>query len=59
MCERLSEKGKVQELLSMLQGTAGCSVSTFEFLSSGAVARLKAYLTGEDTMGTCMSVSIS
>lgn len=46
VCERLGDPGAVKQLLSIIQGTDSVSVSTFEFLSSGAVGRLKAYLTG-------------
>ena len=40
--------GKVQELLSVLQDQETANISTFEFLTSGAVQQLKEYLTGTD-----------
>ncbi|KAK9798991.1 hypothetical protein WJX73_009807 [Symbiochloris irregularis] len=51
VCERLRDPGAVKQLLNIIQGSDSVSVSTFEFLSSGAVGQLKAYLTGADLQG--------
>ncbi|KAK9803385.1 hypothetical protein WJX72_003423 [[Myrmecia] bisecta] len=48
VCGHLGEAGAVKQLLDALQDKDGNSISTFEFLSSGAVAQLEAYLTGGD-----------
>ncbi len=52
LCEQLDAPEAVSKLLNMLSGTNGSSISTFEFLSSGAVQRLLQHLQGErDTHG--------
>ena len=40
----------MQELLSILQDSEVANISTFEFLTSGAVQQLKDYLTGTDLL---------
>lgn len=47
---QLVPAGKVQELLSILQDQEVANISTFEFLTSGAVQQLKDYLTGADLL---------
>lgn len=42
----LGRKGAVRELLAALQDQGPAAISTFEFLSSGAVKQLRAYLQG-------------
>ena len=44
LCSSLSTPGGAAALLTALQGDR--TVSTFEFLNSGTVARLKSYLLG-------------
>ena len=50
ICSQLASPGKVQELLSMLQDQETANISTFEFLTSGAVQQLREYLVGSDLM---------
>ena len=45
---RLPDPAAVPALLDTLAGTGNASVSTFELLSSGAVASLRGYLQGAD-----------
>lgn len=45
LCGAITAPGGVAHLLGALQGDS--TVSTFEFLHSGTVARLKSYLLGE------------
>lgn len=42
----LGREGAVKELLAALQDQGPNSISTFEFLSSGAVRQLRSYLQG-------------
>ena len=44
LCSRLSSEGGVEALFEALQ--SGTSISTFEFLTSGTVAKLKDFLLG-------------
>lgn len=44
LCSRLSSEGGVEALFEALQN--GTSISTFEFLTSGTVAKLKDFLLG-------------
>ena len=48
VCARLGSPGATAELFTLLQDGASANVSTFEFLSSGAVDQLRAFLLGED-----------
>ena len=50
ICSQLASPGKVQELLSLLQDQESANISTFEFLTSGAVHQLREYLAGSDLM---------
>ena len=50
ICSQLASPGKVQELLSLLQDQEIANISTFEFLTSGAVHQLREYLAGSDLM---------
>ncbi|KAL3152604.1 hypothetical protein ABBQ32_001622 [Trebouxia sp. C0010 RCD-2024] len=50
ICSQLASPGKVQELLSLLQDQETANISTFEFLTSGAVHQLREYLAGSDLM---------
>ena len=50
ICEDLSTSGKVQQLLSLLQDQESANISTFEFLTSGAVHQLRDFLAGADLM---------
>ena len=50
ICSQLATPGKVQELLSLLQDQETANISTFEFLTSGAVHQLQEFLTGSDLM---------
>jgi hypothetical protein len=43
----LSKEGAVKELLATLQDSSPSNISTFEFLSSGAIKQLKNYLQGD------------
>lgn len=47
ICERLPDPAAVQELLTALAATGETSISTFEFLSSGTLRKLRGYLQGE------------
>lgn len=47
ICKDLSRPTAITELLGVLKGTDGAEVSTFEFLSSGAVQQLRQYLLGQ------------
>jgi len=51
----LGRNGAVKELLTALQDQGPNSISTFEFLSSGAVRQLRSYLQG----GTLLLLSIN
>ena len=44
---KLEQPGAAQELLNILSDRESANISTFEFLSSGCVEQLKAYLLGE------------
>lgn len=57
LCARMKDQDAVEKLLRMLQGNNSFSVSTFEFLSSGAIAQLKAYFTGVTSHPLCASQS--
>ena len=47
IAERLGQPGAELELVAALQGSdLNSSISTFEFLTSGVVTRLRAYLQG-------------
>ena len=46
ICSDLGAPGAVERLLNVLRQDAGAEVSTFEFLSSGAVKQLRQYLLG-------------
>ena len=47
IAERLGQPGAELELVAVLQGSdLNSSISTFEFLTSGVVTRLRAYLQG-------------
>jgi E3 ubiquitin-protein ligase TRIP12 len=48
ICERLPAPEAVQELLTVLAATGEASISTFEFLTSGTLRKLREYLQGED-----------
>ena len=50
ICEDLASSGKVQQLLSLLQDQESANISTFEFLTSGAVHQLREFLAGADLM---------
>ena len=50
ICSELTTRGKVQELLSLLQDQDTANISTFEFLTSGAVHQLRDFLAGADLM---------
>lgn len=50
ICSELTTPGKVQELLSLLQDQDTANISTFEFLTSGAVHQLRQFLAGTDLM---------
>lgn len=50
ICSDLTAPGKVQELLSLLQDQDSANISTFEFLTSGAVHQLRDFLAGADLM---------
>ncbi len=50
ICSELTTPGKVQELLSLLQDQDTANISTFEFLTSGAVHQLRDFLAGADLM---------
>ena len=50
ICSQLASPGKVQELLTLLQDQETANISTFEFLTSGAVHQLRDYLAGSDLM---------
>ena len=50
ICSQLATPGKVQELLSLLQDQETANISTFEFLTSGAVHQLREFLAGNDLM---------
>lgn len=47
ICGDLSKQGAIARLLEELKEGEGAGVSTFEFLSSGAVQQLRVYLLGE------------
>jgi len=47
ICGDLGRSGAVARLLDVLRENGGAEVSTFEFLSSGAVQSLRKYLLGE------------
>ena len=49
--------GAVKDLLAALQDESSEKISTYEFLSSGAVQGLRAYLQGEQSlqMPACMA----
>lgn len=51
ICARLPHPSAVAALLEALGGSGASSISTFELLSSGAVAALRAYLQGDDLAG--------
>ena len=46
ICSNLGASGALERLLDVLRQDTGAEVSTFEFLSSGAVKQLRAYLLG-------------
>ena len=46
ICKDLSRPDAITQLLGVLRGSDGAEVSTFEFLSSGAVQQLRHYLLG-------------
>ena len=50
ICSDLTAPGKVQELLGLLQDQDSANISTFEFLTSGAVHQLRDFLAGADLM---------
>jgi E3 ubiquitin-protein ligase TRIP12 len=47
ICERFPDPAAVQELLTVLSATGEASISTFEFLTSGTLKKLREYLQGE------------
>ncbi len=49
ICGNLGKQGAIARLLGVLKEGEGAGVSTFEFLSSGAVKQLRTYLLGETT----------
>jgi len=50
ICSDLTAPGKVQELLGLLRDQDSANISTFEFLTSGAVHQLRDFLAGADLM---------
>ena len=53
ICGDLGKQGSIARLLGELKEGEGAGVSTFEFLSSGAVQQLRAYLLGKAS--SCLS----
>lgn len=52
ICSNLGQPGAIELLFDALRDKGGAEVSTFEFLSSGANEKLRAYLLGKPSAGS-------